>query len=112
MHRYRRNMHQFTVSDTEKEYLGVSPTLPTNPGTSVRNFGGYASHGTPLATHYSAHYSVYGGLAPGAHGQRGHIHASPRLGMDMRVFQDDCSGGQWDQRKPSAAERQERAQRV
>merc|ERR1711966_373459 len=100
MHRYRRNNHQFTSLDTEEKYLGASPTLPTNPGVSVRNSSGYEVQGTPYADHYSQHYSVYGGLAPGGRGQKGQIHGSPRLQLEARALQDDCSGGQWDARKP------------
>jgi len=112
VHRYRRNTHDFTTMPEEMKYLGSSPTLPANPGRDLRNFAGYAVHGEPLEKDYAMHYSQYGGLAPGGQFQKGHVHSSPRLQLEMKSYQDDCSGGQWDDRQPTAGEKAERAWRV
>jgi len=112
LHRYRRNEHRFTGLDEERSLLGASPTLPINPGASLVHSAGYEVQGTPLGAHYNSHYSAYGGLAPGGRPQRGQIASSPRLQLEMRRYQDDCSGGQFDERKPSAMEKQDRASRV
>jgi len=112
LHRYRRNHHKFTSLPEENKMLGSSPTLPINPGASLRHSAGYEVQGTPLAGHQSSHYSAYGGLAPGQSYHRGNIAASPRLQLEMRLHQDDCRGGQWDERAPSRPEQRERASRV